>query len=98
MANPKENYNRKYPDANHQPCHKAAERVGKAEARQEAYDALTLQQKIAQLPPEPYSKKQRARLLVLLEKQNNKAPAVKEAAPKPEVADKPKTKKYMKGQ
>jgi len=51
------------------------ERRKQAEARQAEYDKLTLQQKIDRLPAEPAAKKQRARLLKALEKQN---------APKPE--------------
>jgi hypothetical protein len=61
----------KYPAANHQPRHKAAERKLQAEARQFVYDELSLEQKIAQLPPEPYAKKQRARLLGKLAKQSS---------------------------
>ena len=94
------NNTRRYPDANHQPCQKAADRKLRAEARQEVYNELTLEQKIAALPPEPYSKKQRARLLAALEKQNapkpepkkNEAPQVAEATVKQN-----KQKKYMKG-
>lgn len=36
-----------------------------AAARQTAYDALTLDQKLERLPPEPAAKRQRARLLHL---------------------------------
>lgn len=39
-----------------------------AEERQAAYDALTLQQKIDRLPPEPHAVKQRAKLLALKDK------------------------------
>lgn len=34
-----------------------------AEARQKEYDALTLQQKLDKLPPEPHAAKQRAKLM-----------------------------------
>jgi hypothetical protein len=104
MPGPKQNNNRKYPDANRQPRHKAAERIGRAQARQEHYDSLTLEQKIALLPPEPHAKKQRARLMSLLEKQNLKA-AVKQGekdieegktSPHEEVKSNLQ-KKYMKG-
>jgi hypothetical protein len=38
-----------------------------AEERQAKYDALTLQQKLDRLPPEPHASRQRAKLLKLLE-------------------------------
>ena len=95
------NNNRKYPNANHQPCQKAADRKLRAEARQEVYNELTLEQKIAALPPEPYSKKQRARLMAALEKRNAPKPEPKkDEAPQGAEATvtKPnKQKKYMKG-
>lgn len=94
------NNNRKYPNANHQPCHKAADRKLNAEARQSVYDELTLEQKIAALPPEPFSKKQRARLLAALEKRNAPKPEPKknEAPQGAEATEKQnKQKKYMKG-
>jgi hypothetical protein len=99
---PKQFNTHKHPQANHQPRHKAAERKLQSEARQSVYDELTLEQKIAALPPEPYSKKQRARLLALLEKRNAPKPAPKNDAPKQEApvaeATKPQQqKKYMKG-
>lgn len=50
-----------------------AERRARAEERQAEYDKLTLQQKIDRLPPEPAAKKQRARLLAQLQKQQEKA-------------------------
>ena len=59
-------------EANHQPRHFAAIRKEDALKRQAAYDLLTLEEKIAKLPPEPHAKKQRARLLALLEKQSKK--------------------------
>jgi hypothetical protein len=93
------NNTRKYPNANHQPCQKADQRKLQAEARQSVYDELTLEQKIAALPPEPYSKKQRARLLALLEKRNAPKPAPKNEAPQAAEATvkQDKQKKYMKG-
>lgn len=97
----KENNRHKYSDANRQPRQKASDRKAKALGRQDAYNELTLEQKIAALPPEPYSKKQRARLLALLEKQSKpkEAPAAQAVAedttPKQEQ---PKPRKYMKGQ
>jgi hypothetical protein len=93
------NNRRKFPNANHQPCHKAAERKLKAEARQDVYNELTLEQKIAALPPEPQAKKQRARLLALLERRNAPKPAPKNEAPQDAEATvkQEKHKKYMKG-
>lgn len=100
---PKQFNTHKHPQANHQPRQKAADRKLRAQARQDVYNELTLEQKIAALPPEPYSKKQRARLLAALEKQNapkpepktetkNEAPQGAEATVKQQ-----KQKKYMKG-
>ena len=101
MPGPKLNNRRKYPDANHQPMHLAALRKKDALERQAAYDKLTLDEKIAKLPPEPHAKQQRARLLAALEKQNAPKPPPKNDAPKPEAAEatkeQPKQKKYMKG-
>ena len=100
---PKQFNTHKWPDANHQPRQKAGDRKLNSEARQSVYDELTLEQKIAALPPEPHSAKQRARLLAKLAKQN--APKAKEEpkneSPKPEASEsvtvKTQTKKYMKG-
>lgn len=47
-----------------------------AEERQAAYDKLTLEQKLAKLPPEPHAAKQRAKLLKQLEAKQSKAPEV----------------------
>jgi hypothetical protein len=98
MPGPKQNNRRVYPNANHQPMHKAADRVDRAQARQEVYDELTLEQKIARLPPEPQAKKQRARLTALLEKRDapKAAPSVSKDAPTTEN-NSDKQKKYMKG-
>jgi hypothetical protein len=46
-----------------------AERRKRAEEMRQEYDALSLEQKFAKLPPEPGAKKQRARLMALLQKQ-----------------------------
>jgi hypothetical protein len=100
---PKQFNTHKHPNANHQPRQKAADRKLHAQARQDVYNELTLEQKIAALPPEPYSKKQRARLMAALEKRNapkpepkaetkNEAPQSAEATVKQS-----KPKKYMKG-
>lgn len=80
----KTNNNKKYPEADRQPRHKAAERIGKSQARQEMYNELTLEEKIARLPAEG-AKKQRARLMALLEKQNAKAEAEKAVAAQKEA-------------
>lgn len=42
------------------------ERRKSAEKRQEEYNQLSLQEKIAKLPPEPEAKKQRTKLLAQL--------------------------------
>lgn len=98
MPGPKQNNNRKYANANHQPRHKAADRIGKAQARQEASDALSLNEKIAKLPPEPFAKKVRAKLLARLAKQNEPKSATKnELAQASSSENKQQAKKYMKG-
>ena len=53
-----------------------------AEERQAEYDKLTLQQKIDRLPPEPGAKKQRARLLALLEESKKPKPQAQKAEAK----------------
>ncbi len=104
MPGPKLNNIRKFPDANHQPCQKAADRKMRAEVRQEFYDKLSLEEKISRLPPEPHAKKQRARLQALLEKKNQpkQEPQQTQATPAADGAEKTKKqpnnqKKYMKG-
>jgi len=78
----KMNNNQRHPEANHQPRHLAATRMSEAKTRQEAYDLLTLEQKMALLPPAPLCAKQRARLQSQLDKRN----AGKQEVPvKPEV-------------
>jgi hypothetical protein len=42
-----------------------------AELRQAAYDTLSTQQKIDRLPPEPFSQKQRTKLLARLAEESN---------------------------
>ncbi len=98
MPGPKLNNRRIYPDANHQPRHKAAERKLKAEVRQELANELTLEQKLAKLPPEPLCAKQRARYTAQLAKRNAPKPEPKNETPKTESSEvKPQPKKYMKG-
>lgn len=97
------NNNHKHPNANHQPRQKAHDRKLNANARQDVYNELTLEQKIAALPPEPHAKKQRARLLAALEKRNAPKPEpkneTKSEAPQGAEATvkQQKQKKYMKG-
>lgn len=81
----KNNNNHKYPEANKQPKQKAAARIGGAQGRQEAYNELTLEQKIACLPPEPGAKKERAKLMKQLDKRNAKAEAEKVVAAQKEA-------------
>lgn len=88
--------------ANHQPRHKAADRIGRAQARTEFSNALSLEQKIARLPPEPHSAKERTRLLAALATQNapKEATAPVEATATealPEGMTKKQARKYMKG-
>jgi len=64
------NNNKKFPLATKQPRHLDNLRKTLAKERDEANAKLTLEQKIAKLPPEPFSKRERARLLAALEKQN----------------------------
>lgn len=102
MPGPKQNNRRVYPDANHQPRHKAADRKMRAEVRQELANELTLEQKLAKLPPEPLCAKQRARYLAQIAKRNAPKPEQKNDTPQQEVATdgavkQNKPKKYMKG-
>lgn len=57
-----------------------AERRKSAEARQAEYDKLTLEQKLAKLPPEPHAAKQRAKLTARIQQAAEKAEAAKLAA------------------
>lgn len=75
----KENNRVLYPDANHQPKHKASFRKLEAIERQESYDKLSIQEKIALLPPEPHAKKQRERLLNLLKNSESGLDAAEKA-------------------
>ncbi len=98
----KDNNRQKFPMANHQPRHKAAERIGKAQARTEFSNGLSLEQKIARLAPEPHSAKERARLLAALATQNTPkettTPAETVSAESlPEGMTKKQARKYMKG-
>ena len=68
---------RKYPDATRQPRHLDRLRKETAANNKAAYDALTLEQKIARLPPEPFAAKQRKRLLALRDKKNTPAAVTK---------------------
>lgn len=99
---PKQFNTHRFPDATRQPRHLDRLRKEGAKERQEAYDKLTLQQKIDRLPATGATK-QRARLTALLEKKNQakQEPAVTpgelqviaaETSPK-----QTKQKKYMKG-
>ena len=108
MPGPKTNNNRKYPEADRQPRHIASFRVKESKERQEAYDLLTLEQKLAKLPPEPKCAKQRAKLLAKIDKRDRK-PQPKEAvkpsesvvstAPSAEEKKQEKqARKYMKNQ
>jgi hypothetical protein len=76
-ANKRANNSHKFVTANHQPRQKAAQRKLLAEARQEVYNELTLEQKIKMLPPEPLAKKVRAKLMAQLTKKNNGGAAEK---------------------
>ena len=106
MPGKKQDNRRVYPDATRQPRHLDALRKSEAKARQEAYDKLSLEEKIARLPAEPHAAKQRARLTSLLAKKGQaKQPEVTGALEKGElnvvVAEttpkQNKQKKYMKG-
>lgn len=82
MPGPKLNNRQKYPDADRQPRHVASFRAKEAKERQDAYDLLTLEQKLARLPPEPKCAKQRAKLLAKIDKRDRK-PQPKEVGIKP---------------
>ena len=62
-----------------------AARRASAEKRQEAYDKLTLDQKLAKLPPEPHAAKERAKLLRKLEASKKKVEPVQEQSEQTEV-------------
>ena len=103
MIGKRSNNDRKFPEANHQPRHHAKLRKEWALERQTEYDKLTLQQKLDRLAPEPHCKRQRDRLLALLEKDRApKAKVVEDVAqPVVEAASKEEKKalkKYMRDQ
>lgn len=60
---------RRYPGIKGRRPDKAEYRRAEAIERQVAYDALTLEQKLMQLPPEPHCQKQRTKLTAQLNKQ-----------------------------
>jgi hypothetical protein len=111
MPGPKLNNRRVFPDANHQPNHKAKFRMDEAKERQAAYDQLTIQQKLdlldTRLGKGVGAVQQRARLAQQLEDQNKPKPAPepkKDVAPTPageeaktQKGSKDQPKKYMKG-
>lgn len=70
----KSNNRRVYPEANHQPCHKAEFRLTDAKARQVAFAALSVADKLhlldVRLGKGVGATKQRAKLDTLLTKQN----------------------------
>ena len=102
MPGKKADNRRVYPDANHQPRHKAKLRKQWALERQAESDKLTTQQKLDRLPPEPLCKKQRARLLALLAKPVKVVPEPVVAQGEPVAAapskEEKKARKYIKGQ
>jgi hypothetical protein len=88
MPGPKLNNRRIYPDANHQPNHKAKFRVDEAKQRQADYDTLTVAQKIEVLDLKLGKGvgvvKQRARLARLQERVNKPKPEPKKEVKKSE--------------
>lgn len=104
MPGKKQDNRRVYPDATRQPRQFDAMRKREAKERQEAYDKLTLQEKMDRLPAEG-AKKQRAKLQALLDKKNQKVENEQVLADKIEAAERvveqvkknTSTKKYMKG-
>lgn len=73
-----------------------AERRAIAEARQEAYNKLSLAEKLAKLP-ENGATKQRAKLLALMEKEKNKATEVVESSEKTNKEEKSEKSSKKKG-
>lgn len=86
MPGPKLNNRRRFPDANHQPFHKAQQRIDFAQDRQEEYDALTIAQKIERLDNKlgkgVGAVKQRARLAAALQARQEKKEAIATAIDK----------------
>lgn len=103
MPGKKQDNRRVYPNATRQPRHLDNLRKEGVKERQEAYAKLTLDEKIARLPPEPHAQKQRARLLALKDKktQPKQETAVVQGDLQVVIADTSpkqiKQKKYMKG-
>ena len=100
---PKQFNTHKFPNATRQPRHLDNLRKESARERQEAYDKLTLEEKIARLPAEPHAAKQRARLQAALEKQKAPKPEPQKTQTTPTETGTEQTKqtkqqkKYMKG-
>ena len=95
----KENNNRRYPDANHQPKHKAKLRKEESLERQVAYDKLTVEQKIKRLDDTLGvglgATKQRARLASLFNKHSSKEEVTTKVVESEQVS-KPNKKKGSK--
>ena len=104
------NNRRVYPDANHQPNHKAKFRVDEAKERQEYYNNLSIEEKVAKLDTKlgagAGAVRQRARLAAQLEERNKPKPAPKQNVAPTQTGEEAKTqkgpkdhsnKKYMKG-
>ena len=92
MPGPKQNNRRVFPDATRQPRQFDAMRKREAKERQEAYDKLSLQEKIDRLPATGATK-QRAKLQALLDKKNQKVENEKVVAEKVEAAEQVKKNK-----
>jgi hypothetical protein len=94
------NNRRAYPEANHQPCHKAKFRVEEAKERQDYNDGLSPQQKLERLDVKLGkgigAVKQRARLLALIENKGKPKEAKAEVAPAVSQQPQKQVKKYMK--
>ena len=73
-----------------------AERRAVAEASLADYNKLTLEQKLNGLPPEPGAAKQRARLLALVAKQQEKVEVAAAAAETKQAAKEEKAQKKSK--
>lgn len=100
-GNPKLYNTHKFPDATRQPRHADRLRKEGAKERQEAYDKLSLEEKLAKLPTDG-AHKQRAKLQALLDKKNQKVEVQEKVQSPQEVPEKDKKqnnsqKKYMKG-
>lgn len=69
-----------------------------AAARQEKYDQLTIEEKLAKLPEEPRAQKQRTKLLAQLERQNKPKKVVQEEDKQDKVKAKDRKSKESKGE